>query len=203
MKKTKVLVLGNDPQINSIEFDKLDPSVITLGLNRIWLKHVPHYLFFNDIEILTELNRNPEILTQIKSRSIVFSSDWLSLRARKIGAQVPNWVKVFPRHDRYRFVDSASTAIRSLSRNLIGNQHVTYYVAGVSLTWKEPSHFWKDGVYNSVNKYGPDWYLPRFEKMYENFENLRSLEFKIVSVTPNSKLNKLFRYEGIENLYKR
>jgi hypothetical protein len=51
MEKLKVLVLGNDPQINDIEFDRLDKNIITLGINRIWLKYIPDYFFFNDYEI--------------------------------------------------------------------------------------------------------------------------------------------------------
>ena len=50
----KVLIIGNDPTINQIDFSRLDPNVITVGTNRAWLKLIPNYLFFHDIKILDE-----------------------------------------------------------------------------------------------------------------------------------------------------
>lgn len=78
VKELKILVLGNDPQINQIDFSRLDPSVITLGVNRIWLKHIPNFFFFNDFEILKELETKPEVVKALVSKSQCFSSDWLN-----------------------------------------------------------------------------------------------------------------------------
>ena len=72
MEKLKVLVLGNDPQINDIDFSRLNKNVVTLGINRIWLKHIPDYFFFNDYEIAQELNNNPEVLAKIQTECTVF-----------------------------------------------------------------------------------------------------------------------------------
>jgi len=201
MVKTKILVLGNDTQINDIDFDRLDPGVITYGVNRIWLKHVPHYLFFHDLPILQELLENPEALAKVKARSNVFTSDWLMTKNK--GLQIPKWISIYLRVDRYQFVDSVTTGLQILSRNLYSARNVRFYIAGVSLIWREPSHFWKELDHKSSNTRGPAWYEPRFERTYNNFVNLKVKGFDMVSVNPDSRLNKLLRYENVANLYRK
>lgn len=195
----KVLVLGNDPQINTIDFSRLHPNVITLGVNRIWLKHVPNYFFFHDIQILTELEKNPEIMAQLQGESKCFSSDWIKHNLKRT---IPTWIEVYKRQHMIAFPDSVSTAINLFSTNFLQNKKVTYYIAGVSLKWTNPSHFWKEIKYDSLNTYNEQWYSPRFNKMFENFRKIRARGIRAVSVNPNSNLNKVFRYESIENLYK-
>lgn len=195
----KVLVLGNDPQINTIDFTRLHPNVITLGVNRIWLKHIPNYFFFHDMHILTELERNPEIMAQLQANSKCFSSDWLK---HKITRTVPDWIELYKRSQMIAFPDSVSTAINLFSTNFLTNKNVTYYIAGVSLKWSNPSHFWKEIDYDSLNTYNETWYSTRFAKMFENFRKIKSRGMRAISVNPNSSLNKIFRYENIENLYR-
>lgn len=197
----KVLVLGNDPQINSIRFDQLSPGIKTLGVNRIWLKYFPDYFFFNDMDIARELEQNPETLVHLKQKSTIFSSDWLR---REKTNRIPTWVKVYERQNKMLFPDSVSTAI-SLYR-LHYDSRCTFYIAGVALKWQDPSHFWKkdtplpSGVGHSLDN---KWYDPRFEKMEQGFRRLKALGMDLVSVHPNSKLNSFLRYEGIDNLYSR
>lgn len=199
MKKTNILVLGNDPQINEIKFDKLRPDTITLGINRIWLKHIPNYFFFNDYDIIQELNSQPELLAKLRANSIIFSSDWLKLSGK---SSFPPWVRIIPRLDKYSFPDSVTTAISLFKRNYLKSTNYTFYIAGVSLKWQEPSHFWKQLDYTgSLNLHGENWYSPRFEKIAQNFRILKNSETKMISVNPNSNLNKMMRYENIANLY--
>jgi len=198
MEKLKILVLGNSPHINQIDFTRLPSNVITLGTNRIWLKHAPNYFFFNDYEIIKELNLHPEKLAQLRQNSNIFSSDWLR---RTKGHSIPNWIKIYDRPNKRRYPDSVTTAIELLKLNFFKADQVTFYIAGVSLRWSEPSHFWKELEYAGLNSNDEKWYAPRFEKMLENFKYLRDLQYNIISVTPESNLNKLFRYENIDNLY--
>jgi hypothetical protein len=198
MKETKVLVLGNDPFINHIDFSKIDPAVITLGVNRIWLKHIPNYFFFNDGPIVTELANNPKTLSDLKANSFCFSSDWLVVKSPTL---VPEWTTVYRRPYSTGLPDSVTTAISIFSRNLMANHNITFYIAGVSLKWQEPSHFWKTLPYESLNRHTEKWYRPRFELILKNFTRLKSSGVKMVSVTPNSMLNKVMRYEKIENFY--
>lgn len=199
-KELKVLVLGNDPQINEIDFSRLPKDVVTLGVNRIWLKHIPNYFFFHDFDILRELERYPEESKALRTYAKPFSSDWLHFSKPATGS-IPNWVKVYPRSNKSRFPDSVTTAISIFKERVMSGVPVTYYIAGVSLMWSEPSHFWKDTSHLSLNRHGEKWYAPRFERIIENFKRLSVLRNRIVSVHPNSMLNKYYRYEGIENLY--
>lgn len=195
----KVLVLGNGPQINDIDFDRLDPKVITLGVNRIWLKHYPTYFFFHDIDILTELNNNPIKRAQLISNSICFSSDWIN----KGNESTPHWLRKYSRPNRRKFPDSVSNAIEIFGKSLLGGRisECTFYLAGINLKWQEPSHFWKEVDHSALNRNGREWYDIRFKKMFENIRNLKSIGYKMISVTTDSNLNKLMRSENIANLY--
>jgi hypothetical protein len=203
MAKSRVLVLGNDPQINEIEFDRLAPDVITLGVNRIWLKHIPNYLFFNDWVIIDELNENPEILKEITQKTQVFSSDWLVQSDKRRLASVPSWVRVYFRDNPFVFPDSVSTALRLFTRHIKSSQDCVFYIAGVSLKWKEPSHFWKELNYPGKNSHGEEWYSSRFLKMENNLKALKNSGNYLVSVNPESRLNKFIRYTNIGNLYRK
>lgn len=202
MKKIKILVLGNDPFINDIDFSRLDPNVITLGTNRIWLKHNPNHFFFHDVEIIKELGQNPKKLEQLIEDSNIFASDWLKIMSTRHRIKVPGWITVYNRLDRHKFVDCVSTSMEILDRHIYPDSKLQFYIAGVSLTWKDPSHFWKvDPPGNFMNKKGQAWYAPRFDRTYKNFDTLKGKGFDMINVTPDSRLNKLMRYESIGNLY--
>jgi len=200
-RPVRILVLGNDPQINEIAFSRLDPEIKTLGVNRIWLKHIPNYFFFNDREILRELAKLPDAVRALSSKSQCFSSDWL-LHPRSQQLAVPNWLKVYNRQKKNSFPDSVTTAMALFRTQYLKGIDVTFYVAGVSLRWSNPSHFWKELDYSALNQHGQEWYDRRFKLVLENFKKLPIPREKIVSVHPESLLNKYYRYEGIENLYR-
>ena len=195
--ENKVLVLGNSPFINQIDFNRLPKDLVTIGVNRIWLKHIPTYFFFNDSAILTELSKS-DLFSDIVRKTKSFSSDWLT---RGNFGNVPNWLRVYPRINQKGFPDSVTTAIQLYAKNIAPSRKINYYIAGVSLKWTEPSHFWKEQEYSSLNDKDELWYTPRFNMILNNFKNLKSHGFKMISVTPDSQLNKIFRYENIENLY--
>jgi hypothetical protein len=199
MKTTSVLVLGNDPYINQIDFSKLSPDIITLGVNRIWLKHIPDYFFFNDSPIITELDNHPDILDHLKKQSFCFSSDWLGHNNPNI---IPDWTAIYHRLDSKRFPDSVTTAISIFAKDIMPDKNIVFYIAGVSLKWQEPSHFWKTLDHDSLNNHTEEWYTPRFTSIIKNFNSLKNSHIKMVSVTPNSMLNKIMRYETIGNLYR-
>jgi len=199
MVKKKILVLGNDPQINRIKFKLLGNNVKTFGVNRIFLAHYPSYYFFHDAAILTELEQQPDILETLKEKSNIFSSDWL-LRNKKNNR---DWINVLRRSSQtnHYFPDSITTGLRLLSYNYIDRSKYIFYLAGISLKWTSPSHFWKELNYPGLNKANKAWYDVRFSKMLDNFKRLKNIGFNMVSVNPNSELNKILRYESINNLY--
>jgi hypothetical protein len=199
----KILIIGNDPSIDQIDFTRLDPSIITVGTNRAWMKLLPNYLFFHDPKIFQELEKNPKRLDDLKSHSKIIASDWLKQTCRNAKVAVPDYLQVYQRPNKRKYVDCVTTALDILDRNLFSKRDVVFYIAGVSLTWKSPSHFWKknpiEGIGNTKDK---DWYDKRFDLTYKNFLDLKSRGFKMVSVTPDSRLNKLLRYENVGNLYR-
>jgi len=200
MKKTKVLILGNDPQINDIDFDRLDPSIITLGVNRIWLKYIPNYFFFHDWDIVHELNQNPETLAKLRENSTIFSSDWYRFNKKPI----PAWLRLLdrPRSKKSNFPDSVTTSMWLFKNHYAEHLECTYYIAGVSLKWQEPSHFWKTiPNYQTKNKFNSVWYNPRFAKTLQNFKALDGARYRMISVNSNSNLNKMMRHESIDTLY--
>lgn len=75
-------------------------------------------------------------------------------------------------------------------------------MAGITLKWSDPSHFWKVDKYKGLNSNNKVWYDIRFKKMFKNFRDLKSHGYNMISVTPDSMLNKLMRHENISNLYK-
>lgn len=198
VKRDNILVLGNGPQISNINFDLLDTGIKTFGVNRIWLKHYPDYFFFQDHPIIREIEADPVHKANLIGKSECFSSDWL----RKNIKNVPYWVTTYERSDRRAFPDSVTSGLRMLvEKYKIDKSKTLFYIAGVNLKWTNPSHFWKEMEYSASNKYGKSWYDTRFNRMFDNFKNLQSLGFNMVSVTPDSLLNKIMRYENIENLY--
>lgn len=200
-QRRPVLILGNGPSINDINFDRLRPDVITVGVNRIFHVHIPDYFFFHDLEIATELHRRPKVLQELRENSVIFSSDWIKRRSMQAKKPVPRWARIHPRPDQRQFPDSVSTCMQILTKHYLNKQQHTFYIAGVSLRWQDPSHFWK-GTAKTHNNKGKDWYEPRFARMAQNFrKNIHSKNYNVYSVTPGSRLNKTFRYIKIENLY--
>jgi hypothetical protein len=202
-KLKKILVLGNSPHINEIEFDRLDPRIKTIGVNRIWLKHLPDYFFFNDNDIVEELNRPENEISRIKltQRSLCYSSMWIR---KSIVGTVPHWLRVYPISDRTVFPDSVSNSIRIFKDNIMRGEPMSdyvFYIAGVELSWSEPSHFWKQDGYKGINNKDREWYDRRFNAIFNNFIRLKDSGINMVSVTPGSRLNKIMRYENVSNLY--
>jgi hypothetical protein len=199
MTKKKILVLGNGVSINDIDFSRLDPSIQTFGVNRIWLKHYPNYFFFQDADIIKELNVDIVSRSKLIAKSQCFSSDW----ANNSVMNFPHWLRKYPRANRRKFPDSITTGMQILMTNILKGKPSDYvfYMAGISLKWEEPSHFWKVGEYDSLNNKDKDWYDIRFSKMFKNFRDIKSIGYNMISVTPNSMLNKMVRSESISNLY--
>lgn len=202
-RQQKILVLGNGPSINQIDFDRLDPRIKTIGVNRIWLKHIPDYFYFTDYPILRELNKKEHEISKIKlsQTSKCYASEWLRHNSK---APIPNWIRVVPMSDRSLFPDSVSWSIRLFRELYLKNEdrnRYTFYLAGVELKWSNPSHFWKEDGYKYGNNHDQSWYDVRFRKMYENFVKLKDSGIKMISSTPESRLNGILRYENISNLY--
>jgi len=201
--KNKVLLIGNCPSIDRIDFTRIAKDVTTIGTNRAWMKLVPNYLFFNDPKIFQELDNNSTELEQLKNHTEIVSSDWLEKQCFNNKIQVPDYVKIHKRPNQKKFPDCVTTAIDILERHYFDKRNTTFYIAGVSLAWKTPSHFWKKDLKPGIgNQNDKRWYDSRFSSILNNFRNLKPRGFNIISVTPNSRINKYFPYEHVTNLYR-
>ena len=154
---------------------------------------------FQDADIINELNDDPIIKSKLISKSRCFTSDWY----RHHSVNTPHWLRAYGRTDRRGFPDSVTTGMRLLHERILKDNlsNYTFYIAGVSLKWMDPSHFWKGMDHKALNNKDHDWYKIRFYKMLGNFKKLQGLGFKMISVTPDSNLNKIMRNESINNLY--
>jgi hypothetical protein len=123
-------------------------------------------------------------------------------QSRKSKWTIPEKIQIFDRKDKSRFPDSVTCAIELFSNKIKKEYSIVFYIAGVSLIWKEPSHFWKDSDIECLNTHDSSWYEPRFNKILDNFKRLKSLGYSIISVHPESRLNKVFTTIDIESLYR-
>ena len=205
MKIRKILVLGNGPSINDIDFDKIDKDIITIGTNRIWLKYIPNMFYFHDPKIFQELNSNRVMLNRIRQHSKIITSDWLTAQCAKSRLNIPHYCQIYSRVNRRKFPDCVTTAIEIYDRRISSRVDVqnVYYLSGVHLKWYEESHFWKKNKLKGIghSQCNEEWYEPRFKKVIRNFKNLKNMNYKIISTTEDSSLNSIFKYEPIESLY--
>lgn len=197
----KVLVLGNSNHLNSINFNKLDKNITTIGVNRIWYKFIPDYFVFSDMEIYKELI-NQKAFEKLKNSKII-TTEWFNRKNKNItnkllqDKQIKSY-KIFPY---IKFPDSVCSAIYIYHSFLRRHTKIRYYIAGVDLYYTpNKNHFWT-GEYTTTNNNGKEWYEPRFKWMFENYMKFKQSGLDIVSVNPNSELNKLFPKKDIKELY--
>lgn len=202
----KVLLIGNSKHVNSIEFDKLNNSLITIGANRIWYKYIPNYLAFTDPEIYMEMiDKKINIQEHFKNCNII-SNDWFMKKAKneiKQEIRKSNVVAFYSVLQYLVFPDTVSCALMSY-HNYIKDTNIKnpiYYVAGVELRYdSKNNHFWT-GDKHVRNNRNEAWYTPRFNKMFNNWLRFKQLGLNIISVTPGSRLNEIFPYQDIKTLY--
>jgi len=199
----KVLILGNSQHIDAINFGKIADDVTVIGVNRIWYKYIPEYLFFSDIIIYNDMISKGVNFDEKFKNTTIFTSEWIYKHSRKnkphIDAllQKPN-VKCYDVLKHIAFPDAVSSVVSILSR-YYKDTRTTYYIAGTELRFNQnKNHFWETPVMKGP---GSDWYVPRFNKMFLNWVSFKKTGINIVSVTPKSRLNKLFSYQDISTLY--
>lgn len=188
----KFLIIGNAPDIESLEIDKLYKDITTIGINRSWHLFETDYLFFQDYDILHELktlnkNKTPKLITtdHIENDNRFSTNDNVIVYKRN--------KKLFP--------DSVSNAIDVFNRF---NKNGVFYLYGVSLIWNERlHHFWQKSNIHVNNTYGRDWYEKRFDYILNNIRQLKNDNIKIISTTEKSKLNAYLKYVNINELYEK
>ena len=126
----KVLILGNGPDINEIDFTRLKGEVKTAGVNRIWLKHFPDYLFYHDPEIMWEIEMDPFIKYKLIAKCKCYASDWIYMNTPR----PPAYLNIVNRRNRKAFVDSVTTFMRILiQENVFSIDNTIFYIAGMAV----------------------------------------------------------------------
>jgi hypothetical protein len=206
MGHIKILILGNDHNINDIDFDRIrkNRKLITIGLNRIWHKFIPDYLFFNDIIILHELMKKPEIFGKCK---LITSQYIYKKGTNHLVDQLVHEgkLKVYKKVIKSKSNYSSVSAITIAQTRIFPQKHCTFYLAGISLQYNPLlNHFWEDKKRKTMiedKHLTANWHIPR---LYDQTNILKSLKDKytIISVTPKSRLNGYYEYQNIKSLYK-
>lgn len=197
-KNEVVFIFGNDASIENISFDEIDilrknNKIITAGVNRIWLKHLPDYFFFMDHPIPQELykalNNKKISYDQINNMNIITSSH-----------------NIRKSDDYMNFINEFDCKLYKLNKlnsvnNLIWymyheNPNRIFYINGVSLQWNEKHHFWCNKKYSEYgNNKSEFWTMKRFNKSLEIFKDMYNNGIKMISLTRNSRLNNIIPYQ--------
>jgi hypothetical protein len=205
----KILIIGNDHNMNDINFAKLkrNTKLVTIGLNRIWHKYIPDYLFFSDIIILHELMKHPDIFEKcnLVTSNRIYRKKNSHVLIDKLVAD--GKLQVFAKGIRVNSNYSAINAIGIAKVHLFPNDNCKFYLAAMSLRYNPKlNHFWekKRSVVRTLKPHQltAKWYIPRLNEQFLILRNLKGI-YNIISVTPNSQLNGPYNYKNIKQLYKK
>lgn len=203
-----ILILGNDKNIKFLDVDKVKESnMITAGVNRIWKKFETDFLYFIDYDISKELYTQSPSLPNTK---ILKCEDYINgLLPLDAGERrkayngykkfIENNYDVKDVRKENHTVNTVIWLISYLKNVLYKDEQCLFFVYGVSLKWdKDCHHFW-EGDETVLNKANQNWYDPRFESHFRGFQKLQT-KYKIISCTPDSRLNDLFPYQSIDSV---
>ena len=197
-----ILILGNSSDINDFNFDLLknkDSNLIVAGVNRIWFKYIPDYLYFSDHLILKELEQSNNIVNDtniittsyIYRRNIYYDNNTLIKTLQKYN------INVYPKINGY--CDSVSWLIQVLNNYIFKNYKCTFYVFGVTLNIE--NLYYKKHFYKGFIKLDVQHYDRLFKRAIDNFKKLKQEKYNIISLTPQSKLNNYFNYMDLDKFY--
>jgi len=203
--KKRVLILGNDKTLNDLKNVKFKDDVVIVGINRAHEIIKTNYTFFSDFVIFNEIYKKENgDLKKIKEYNLV-ASNWINRHGKNVTKkwEQQNLIKIHNRQNEQAFPDSVTFGIEYFNNLFKGN--VTFFVYGVSLQYdKIENHFWTNKISNNRDpvQLTKAWCEPRYKKTYENFNKLKKENINIISVSKNSKINKLFKYQDINDLIK-
>lgn len=198
-----ILIFGNDPSIDDIDFDQIKNSgIITAGVNRIWHKFEPDYLLFLDTEIQQELKNAPKLA----NTQAIVSAEYVTCSAQRYPLHLADVKNKFSRvynvpniPRQFKLFGSVPTLIHVLNEIIYTDKKNIFLVCGVSLKIDDiqTSHFWKGkvGTLNNKDKY---WYSTRFDQQMESFTKIKSYIHHIYNCTPDSRLSSIYKSLQIE-----
>ena len=203
MKKT-IIIFGNDNSINDFDFEYLKRlnDVVSIGINRVWMKTSElDYLFFLDSPILEELDEYKIKLTKTK----LYTTNYLRRSITK--SKKTNLLKTFSIHCYSKRIirigrtpNSVIQCVQLFNDHVFKEYECCFYVYGVSLDSSIP-HFWWENK-NIKNKTSEKWNEKRFNFNLESFKILKKKHYNIISLSKNSRLNQIFDFVDVNTFIK-
>lgn len=200
---TPIFIFGNDHTINNVDFEYIKSlNVITAGVNRIWLKYHPDYLFFLDNEIIHELLQTKLIFPKTKILTTGYSMgnrQSYPFNVDKILNKFSSWYHTNNNYVKELGLDgSIPNLIQILSEKVYPGENLMFFIFGTSLIWNEnKSHFWKNET-RTLNNLPADYYKPRFKKQLRSIMKVN--KNNIYSTQEESLLNSYFPYIDLNRL---
>jgi hypothetical protein len=193
----KILIIGNDHNVNNIKFSKIKKKkkLVTIGLNRIWYKFIPDYIYFSDSIILREIIQYPDIMN--KCKFITLKKNYIKGRNHIIDKLYDDGKLIlYPKLMKLKY--SGLNIIRIADKYLFPNHKCIFYLAAMSLKYNPIlNHFWEnDKKFKRLIKdrhLTRNWHEVRLRQQFRLFVNIKD-QYSLVSVTPNSLLNTIIPY---------
>lgn len=194
-----IFIFGTSPYLDSIDFEKIKHSqsskdIITAGVNRIFYKFQPDYFFFMDRDIIEELSKNsiqreehskwmiPKFLYE-NSESRVERGDFQSyIDQQKIEELNINFFEALKRKS------SMLWLLYYFQEILFKDYLCKFFLIGVELKTDKGHYF--GGKYNSNRPNLGTQYVSQ----QHGIKELSNLGYKIMSLTPNSKLHEFIPF---------
>ena len=214
------LILGNGPSLVTIDWDLLaNTRLNVIGINRSYLEYPAHdYLFVQDPIIVLELLdggysdddiRDMNIHTtnyfsrrmQIDKRKKRMTDTEFKLLANYLRNRVIHTIRkqAFPAHSPFTVPHVISYFVHNDIRQ--NDKDIVFYLSGLELTHSSSdNHFWQNKYEELSRLTGTGGSNKRqLLRQYSVFRRLKLKQqqhrFRLVSVTPKSKLNKLYPYK--------
>lgn len=201
-KRKEILVFGGAPDINDFPFDKIPDDVVTYGVNFIWMKYVPNYIFFiDDVVSKAILAKNPNHFnntTILIPQKRQHNPHTRKLIGSKVKTRIVGGIKL----------RNSISAVLEYIINIHRNELITIYIAGVQCVFDPKNHhFTKDiktywGKRASTTSAALSWYKPRFKILYDTIRIMvnKNKNVEFINITPNSKLKNIMISKSPEQI---
>ncbi len=196
-----IIILGNDKSISNIDFSIFN-NLTTAGVNRIYLKYKPDYLFFLDNDIIEEIKvNNIELKDTICITSKYNNNDKQRFEINSELIELKFKDHLHDKEYNHTLFSSVPSLIKQLNDFVFKEEKLCFFIFGVSLFY-ENVHFWNGYEYElrKSNDFDYDKNLERMDKMLFAFKKLMSRKYILFNCNPESRLNQIIPFVDIEKI---
>lgn len=196
IKIEKILLIGNDNTVNKVNYNKLQPEILTVSVNRIWMTYFPDVIYVIDPEIFREIQIkiDKKELDYIDFRNtIIFYNFYLTKEFENLLKNITAYPVNIKRNN------SLISIMLWFNHNY---ENLLFFIYGVSLLYdKEKNHFWK-GDKDVLNNRDSNWENDKYKKNFNQFNELKK-NVNMISVMKKSRLNEILEVRKIDILFKK